>query len=176
MEYNLNRMQPYRRSSFLTAEGTIVDIEPTRIGNRRANGCMIFVSIEDMDGNIVNFIVTPSTYIVDFITLREGMKCTFYYRADEPAPLIYPPQYNAAVVAPDMGNNMFVSVGYFNNSLINEDQTLQLNMDSSVGVFTTNNQVFLGSPANHELVVMYETATRSIPAQTTPVRVIVLCD
>lgn len=176
MDFNINMLNPYRRTSFMSVEGTIVDIQPTRIGNRRANGCMMFVSVEDMDGNIINFIVTPSTYVLDFTTLREGMKCVFYYRADAPAPLIYPPQFNAAVIAPERQPGQFVSVGYFNAALINEDQTLQLNMDKSVSVMTTNNQMFLGSPANHNLVVVYDAATRSIPAQTTPKRVIVLCD
>lgn len=177
MDFNFNRMNSYRRSSnFIKAEGIIVDIQPARIGNRRANGCMMFVLIEDTNGNMINFIITPATFVVDYTTLSEGMNCTFFYRADAPAPLIYPPQFNAVVVAPKMDERQFVSVGYFNTSLINEDQSLQLNMDSSVSVLTTNNQVFLGSPANHNLVVIYQTSTRSIPAQTTPVKVIVLCD
>lgn len=175
MDFNNSMMNPYRRKSFNSVEGTIVDIEPTRIGNRRANGCMIFVSVEDTDGNMVNFIMTPNTYVVDFVTLHVGMKALFFYRADAPTPLIYPPQYNAVVIAPMMPGQM-VTVGYFNNSLVNEEQTLQLNMDKNVSILTTNNQVFMGSPANHNLVVVYETTTRSVPAQTTPVKIIVLCD
>ena len=61
-------------------------------------------------------------------------------------------------------------------ALVNEDQTLQLNMDGSVNVRTTNNQYFQGSPANHDLVVVYGSSTRSIPAQTTPELVVVLCE
>ena len=175
MDYNFDFRNPYQSMTFYSVEGTIVDMEPTRIGNRKADGCQMFVSIEDMDGNIVNFIVTPSTYVVDYTMLREGMKAVFYYRADAPAPLIYPPQYNAAVVVPDRRDGKFISVGYFNNSLMNEDRTLQLNMNNRVRVVTTNNQVFLGSPADHNLVVTYETTTRSIPAQTTPEKIVVLC-
>ena len=69
-----------------------------------------------------------------------------------------------------------MDVGFYNMSLVNESQTLQLNMDASVDVRTTNNQYFQGSPANHNLVVVYSSSTRSIPAQTTPMKVYVLCD
>lgn len=173
MEHNRTNLN--RRKSYYMVEGTIVEIEPTRMGRNRANGCIMFISVEDMEGNIVNFIVTPSTFVVDFTQLREGMRCLFYYRADAPAPMIYPPQFNASVVAP-LINGQFVSVGYFNNSLVNEEQSLQIHLDSSTSVLTTNNQIYMGSPAGHNLVVLYENSTRSIPAQTTPKKIIVLCE
>lgn len=177
MDFNFNNaMNPYNRATFYSVEGIIVNMEPARIGNRRTNGCRLFVTIENMDGNIINFIVTASTYVIDYATLQEGMQCTFYYRADAPAPLIYPPQYTAAVVDTQRKNGQFVSVGYFNASLVNENNTLRLNLDKSVKVMTTNNQIFLGNPANHNLVVFYETSTRSIPAQTTPTKITVLCN
>lgn len=168
-------MNSYRRNSFGAVTGIIVDMVPTRMGNRRADGCVIFTTVEDMDGNTVNFIISPSTFVVDWETLSVGMRCTFWYRTDAPTPLIYPPQYNAVVVAQEKNERM-VDVGYYNASMINEAQTLQLNIDGSVDIRTTNNQYFQGSPANHNLVVVYETSTRSIPAQTTPDEVIVLCE
>lgn len=175
MDYQFNGMNPYRRNSFGSIEGTIVDIVSARMGNVRANGCMLFVTVEDMDGNTVHFAMNPATYVVDFEALSVGMVCTFWYRMDAPMPLIYPPQYNAAVVARNKSGRM-IEVGYFSASLINEDQTLQLKVDGSVDVRTTNNQYFQGSPAAHNLVVIYESSTRSIPAQTTPKKIVVLCD
>lgn len=174
MDYNFG-MPPLKRGRFESVTGTIIDMVPTRVGNRRANGCMIFVTMEDMDGNTVNFMMTPATFVVDFETLSVGMNCTFWYAADAPVPLIYPPQYNA-VAAAQVKNGRFVNVGYYNTSMVNEDQTLQLNVDASVDIRTTNNQYFQGSPANHNLVVVYSSSTRSIPAQTTPEKVYVLCD
>ncbi|MCI5955222.1 MAG: hypothetical protein MRZ49_11735 [Lachnospiraceae bacterium] len=175
MDFNFNGRMPFRRNRFGSVTGTIVDMVPTRIGNRRANGCMIFVTLEDKDGNTVNFVMTPSTYVVDFETLSVGMMCTFWYAADAPMPLIYPPQYNAVVAAQEKNGRM-IDVSYYNMTMVNEEQTLQLNMDGSVDVRTTNNQYFQGSPANHNLVVIYDNSTRSIPAQTTPRLVVVLCD
>jgi len=164
-----------KRKRFGSVTGTIVDLVPARLGSRRANGCVLFVTLEDMDGNTVNFVLTPSTYVLDFDTLSVGMLCTFWYFMDMPMPLIYPPQYNAVVAAQEK-NGRNVNVGYYSNSLVNEDQTLQLNLDGTVDVRTTNNQYFQGSPENHNLVVVYGSSTRSIPAQTTPSRIVVLCD
>ncbi len=175
MDFCFDENMPLKRKRFGSVSGTIVELVPTRVGNRRADGCMLFVTVEDMDGNTVNFLVTPSTYVVDFETLAVGMQCTFWYSMEAPMPLIYPPQYNA-VVAAGQKNGRMVNVGYYDTSLVNEDQTLQLNLDGSVEVRTTNNQHFQGSPANHNLVVTYDNSTRSIPAQTTPLKIVVLCD
>lgn len=175
MDYNYNGRRAFLRSSYASVQGTIVELVPMKIGNRRADGCMIFATVEDADGNTVNFVISPATFVVDYTTLSVGMLCTFWYRTDAPVPLIYPPQYNAAVIAEEQNGRM-IDVGYYNNSLVNEAQTLQLNMDGSVDLRTTNNQYFQGNPANHNLVVIYETSTRSIPAQTTPRKVVVLCD
>ena len=175
MDFGFGDKMPFKRSRFGSVTGTIVEMVPARMGGRRANGCMIFATVEDSDGNTVTFILTPATYVVDFETLSVGMMCTFWYAADAPMPLIYPPQYSA-VAAAQVKNGRMVNVGYYGASLVNEDQTLQLNLDGSVDVRTTNNQYFQGSPANHILVVTYGSSTRSIPAQTTPFKVVVLCE
>ena len=175
MDFNGNMRNSFRRSSFGSVNGVIEELVPTRMGNRRYNPCILFATVEDVSGNIVNFVITPDTYVVDFTTLSVGMRCTFWYRADAPTPLIYPPQYNAVVVAQD-SEDEFVEVGYFNSALINEEQSLRLNIDGTVDVRTTNNQYFQGSPANNNLVVSYRTSTRSMPAQTTPTSVVVLCE
>ncbi len=174
MDYRYNFRNGYQRNSFGSIGGKIVDIMPYGIRNTNMETCMTMVTVEDEEQNITNFIVTPSTCVVDFVTLEVGMMCTFWYRLDAPAPLIYPPQYNAAVVA-QMQDDRSIEVSRFDEMLINETRTLQLNLGNADNVFTTNNQRFQGSPANRELVVIYDRTTRSIPAQTNPIKVIVLC-
>ena len=175
MDFVLGEGIPLKRKRFGSVTGTIVDLMPAGRGGSRSNGCVSFASVEDGSGNIVNFMITPSTCVVDFETLSVGMSCTFWYSMDAPAPLIYPPQYNAVAAAREKNGRM-VQVGYYNNALVNEDRTLQLNLDGSVEVRTTNNQYFQGNPSNHNLVVTYGSSTRSIPAQTTPFKIVVLCD
>lgn len=167
--------RPFGQKRFGSVTGTLVDLMPARTGRTRGDGCILFASLENEAGDIVNFMVTPSTYVVDFETLSVGMTCTFWYAMDAPVPLIYPPQYNAVAAAQEKNGRM-VSVGYFDTSLVNEDRTLQLHLDGSVDVRTTNNQYFQGAPSNHNLVVTYGSSTRSIPAQTTPYKIVVLCD
>ncbi len=163
-----------REKRYQGVQGIIVSMEPTQIGNRRADGCIQFVGLEDSDGNLVYFQVSPTTFVLDFVLLQEGMTVTMYYRTDEAVPLIYPPQYRAVVVVPQMSGQR-VDVDYYNHSLVNQDMTLQLNLDSNVEITTTNHQRFVGNPAGNDLVVVYSNSTRSIPAQTTPQRIIVLC-
>lgn len=175
MDFNYNNGGNNPRSPrFGWVSGTIVDIMPTRQGGRRANGCILFVTLETEDGETVNVILSPAAFVVDFETLSVGMNCTFWYLADAPMILIYPPQYNAVVAARDKNSRM-VDVSHYGQELVNQERTLQLKLDGSVDVRTTNNQYFQGSPADHDLVVIYETSTRSIPAQTTPKKIVVLC-
>lgn len=174
MDGMMNGEMAERRSRFGFVTGTIVEIVPSRIGNRRSDGCINFVMLEDAEGNSVNFMLTPSTYVVDFETLSVGMLCTFWYSMDAPMPLIYPPQYNA-VAAARVKNGRMINVDHYQVNMVNEERTLRLNLDGSVAVRTTNNQYFQGSPANHDLLVIYDNSTRSIPAQTTPKLIVVLC-
>lgn len=168
-------MRPCPKCYFAMVQGVIVDLMPGRMGNNQTNGCIIYATVEDANGNTVTFMITSSTFVVDWETLSVGDRCMFWYRVDAPAPLIYPPQY-AAVVAAKVKNRSMIDVSFYNAALVNAEQTLQLNMDGSVKLRTTNNQYFQGSPANHSLVVIYESSTRSIPAQTTPKQIFVLCD
>lgn len=174
MDFLRNGRPPVRRSRYGSVTGTIVDMMPAGAGNRRGDACLIFAAVEDRSGNTVNFLISPMTYVVDFETLSTGMSCTFWYDLEAPVPLIYPPQYNAVAAAGEKNSRM-VDVSHYDTRLINDNQTLQLNLDRSVKVRTTNNQYFQGSPANHDLVVVYESSTRSIPAQTTPKSIVVLC-
>ena len=164
-----------RGKQYGSITGTVVEMMPAANTGRGNKGCMMFVSVEDEEGNLTVFLVTPSTYVLDYVRITTGMKATFWYDVSAPVPLIFPPQYNAVVVAEEVpGRN--VEVGYFNNSLVNDGQTLKLNLDASTEVITVNNQTFIGSPARNNLVVVYDFSTRSIPAQTTPIKVVVLCN
>ena len=164
-----------RKKKYLQVQGTIVSIEPMNAGNGKADGCIMLVSVEDEEGALTIFKVNPNTYVVDFKTLQEGMEAIFFYLADSPVALVFPPQYDAIVVATQI-KGAFVEVSYFNNSLINENMLLQLKLNKNVKILNTNNPTYFGNPANHDLVIIFSTTTRSIPAQTTPLKIVVLCN
>jgi len=87
--------------------------------------------------------------------------------------MIYPPQYKAEVITVDKQEKN-VKVDLFDSELISADKSLKLNIFDSTEIVLENGQKFEGDIANRKLVVIYDKSTRSIPAQTTPVKVIVL--
>mgnify|MGYP000151733579 CR=1 FL=1 len=162
-------------TNFYSFHGTVTEISDFITGqNDNREGCYQFFTLENEVGQIVNFVVSPSTYFVDHEMVEVGDRVTGYYDGDAPAILIYPPQYQALVMAKD-NPNYNVKVAYFNNQLVSSDGQLQLNLSPTTQILLINGQRFSRYPANRDLVVYYGPTTRSIPAQTTPYRIIVLC-
>ena len=162
-------------TNFHSFHGTITEITDFITGqNGKDEGCTKLFTLANELGIIVNFVVSPSTYIVDHEMLVIGDRVTGYYDGDAPAILIYPPQFQALVMAKD-NSNYNIKVDYFNNQLVSSDGQLQLNLSPETERILTNGQFFSRYPGNRDLIVYYRFTTRSIPAQTTPYRIIVLC-
>ena len=135
--------------------------------------CQQQVTIRNSQG-VYNFIVDADTYIVGSIRLRPGMTVAAFYDGNVAVPLVYPPQYQAVIISRrSPGENIYA--GYFPEDLVTEDQSLALNIGTSTEVVTANGQTFQCSPGGHTLVVYYSSSTRSIPAQTTPRKIVVVC-
>ena len=165
-----NKMQ-----SFAAFSGTVTRIEDFSPGpNDASSGCNKLMSLENKDRGPVNFVISPNTYFVDHKVVEVGDEVTGFYDANAPAILIYPPQYPAIVMVKDT-DYQNVTVDYFNNQLINSDGNLKLNIAPSTEVILTNDQLFNRYPGNRNLIVIYGPTTKSIPAQTTPYKIIVLC-
>lgn len=126
------------------------------------------------DNGPVNLLLTPDTYVVNSMRLRVGMQITAFYDSSLPVPLIYPPQYRPVIITGHRANEM-VTVNWFDPELLAADASLQLNLASSTEVVSANGQPFTCSPGNHNLIVYYTSTTRSLPPQTTPRKIIVLC-
>jgi hypothetical protein len=137
-------------------------------------GCYKIFTVENNQGATVNFVVSPSTYFVDNEMIVVGDGITGYYDGDAPAILIYPPQYPALVIVKD-NPNQSIKVSYFNQDLLSSDGQLKLNLSPNTLVVLTNGQQFTRYPGNRDLIVSYQFTTRSIPPQTTPSKIVVLC-
>ena len=160
--------------SFGSFSGIITRIDDFRTGTGEAIGCYKLMTVENRDGGIVNFVISPSTYFVDHTMMEVGYYVIGFYDANAPVPLIYPPQYQAIVMARLIrGQN--VKVDYFDNLLVSSDGTLKLNITPFTEIILENGQAFTANPANHVLIVVYGPTTRSIPAQTMPYKIIVKC-
>jgi hypothetical protein len=137
-------------------------------------GCYKMITIKGEDESIINFIVAPNTYFVNHSVVYVGDKVTGYINSLAPVPLIYPPQYRALVMVKNtQGEN--VKVDLFDSDLVSSDGTLKLNLAQCTQILLRNDQPFTGDITNRNLLVIYGPSTKSIPAQTTPYKIIVLC-
>jgi hypothetical protein len=143
-------------------------------GNEELAGCFKLMSVENEDGTIVNFVVEPTTYFVEHVMVQVGDRVIGFYDANAPALLIYPPQFRAIVMAKDIPYYN-VKVDYFDSQLVSGDGQLKLNIAPGTQIILQNDQVFTRIPVNRYLIVLYGASTKSIPAQTTPYKIIVMC-
>ena len=152
----------------------LVPVTGMIISITRGNDCCSQMISLQAEGGIVNFIVDPETVVVDSRQLRTGMRETAFYDSSLPVPLIFPPQYIAQLIAA-AGRNEMVELNFFDRNLLAQDRSLQLNIGRNTMVETINGQRFTCSPGNRFLLVYYSVTTRSIPPQTTPRKIVVLC-
>lgn len=136
--------------------------------------CSQMVSVRNDEG-ITNFIISMDTKIVDNVRLRRGMRIAAFYDMTLPTPRIYPPQYQAELVTV-LRSGQSVMLNYFDDDLVSSDNALRLNIGPMTNIVTANGQRFTCSPQNMELLVYYTTTTLSIPAMTTPQKIIVMCN
>lgn len=155
-------------NSFTPVNGIIQSIRPH--GN---DCCRQTAAIRNANG-ITNMIITPDTYVINQVTLRPGMAVTAFYDSNAPAPLIFPPQFNASIIG-RRNPNETIAVNFFNRNLTASDNSLQLNISPFTQIITSNGQLYSCSVANQQLIVFYSETTRSLPPQTTPRRIIVMC-
>jgi len=161
--------------NFLFYRGIVTDINDFITGqNGESEGCYKQMTIEDGHGGIVNFIISPTTYFVNQAIVSIGDAIVGYYDGNAPVPLIYPPQYRAIIMVKER-NDQNVKVDYFNNQLLSSDGQLRLNLSPYTPIILRNGQPFSKNIRNRNLIVVYGPVTKSIPAQTTPYRIIVWC-
>ncbi|WP_153733417.1 stalk domain-containing protein [Sporosarcina obsidiansis] len=123
--------------------------------------------------------VTKDTLIFDNtgkqVELKKGDKVVGYTDADKPMIMIYPPQYSPDVVIVETEKMGSVAVGNFDEELLNKDLKLQLHVDEKTDLSSVSGKnVKVEDLADKDLLVFYTVTTRSIPAQTTPEKVVVL--
>ena len=154
-------------TSLVPITGVIMNI------TRGNDCCSQMVSLRTENG-IVKFAVDMDTVIIDSRQLRQGMRVAAFYDGNLPVPLIFPPQYRAQIVTV-LGRNEQVMLNYFDENLTATDGSLQLNVGPGTVIKTINGQNITCNLGEHILLVYYTVTTRSIPPQTTPRRIIVLC-
>lgn len=167
-EHKINKKGMYMRySEYRSVTGTIRSIQSG------TSCCVTTLNLRN-DRENVNFVVTGDTKIIDSVQLRKGMRVIAFYDGSLPAPAIYPPQFHAELIA-SLRQNQEAQMNFFDNTLTAIDNSLKLNLSPRTKIETLNGQPFRCSPRNQELLVFYTATTFSIPPQTTPQRIIVMC-
>lgn len=142
------------------------------------------VEIANENGGLL-FALSPTTTLVNrengslmtMDQLEKDMEVMVVYPADTPVGMSLPPyvgNIQAVVVNPTKGS---ISIGTFDEELINVKDKVQLHIDKTTNILTT-----LGTKSildakdivGKNAIVFYDAATKSIPAQTTPSFVLLL--
>lgn len=153
--------------SFNKVEGVIKQIRDNEFDNS-----IKYFDIEIFDDVYAVFVISENTYVVDK-DLKVGDKVEGFYDSTRPMIAIYPPQYTIEVLKKQTNEgNTFV--GVFNKDYVDTNNSLKLNIDKSVQIVDLDNKTYRGSLIDKKLAVFYTVSTRSIPAQTTPIKIVLL--
>ncbi|KGK87265.1 hypothetical protein DP68_11565 [Clostridium sp. HMP27] len=166
MSSEVKEEKQYNFKSFTGTVKTVTDFQG-------AKKDLKYVLVEDAEGREANIIVSKDTYIVNNENIGVGSVITGFYDADKPMIMIYPPQYNAEVVAV-FNKDQNIKVDSFDKNLISSDKYFKLNISNDTKIITQDGKPFKGKLKNKKLVVIYSISTKSIPAQANPIQIIVL--
>lgn len=133
-----------------------------------------YISLESSSGEPANIVVDKTTYVFDNETISVGSEITVYYDANAFMIMIYPPQYKAEVIVIE-NDSRNVRVDLFDDELVSADGLLKLmNISEVKNIVNEDGTDYKGELTDKVLAVVYTTSTKSIPAQTTPEKIVVL--
>ncbi len=170
MTEEASRTESVREARYLSFTGTV-----TEIRDRENPANSKFVSLESKTGQPANVIVSDHTYIFEDADIKVGSLITIYYDATKPMILIYPPQYSAEVIVVE-NQERNVKFDIFDGNLVSSDNFLRLKLDEVTKIISLDGKPYTGTLEKQKLIVVYGVATKSIPAQTRPDKIIVLSE
>ncbi len=132
------------------------------------------VLVESWSGEPSYIIISKDTFVTDMEKLAKGASITAFYDANAPMIMIYPPQYSALIVAISDKAYSNAVIDRFDNELISSDKNLKLNVSLDTVIVTQNGEKFEGELSGRKLLVVYDFIAKSLPAQTSPLKIVVL--
>lgn len=157
---------------YLSFTGTITEVRDKSI----------LVQDKANEDNSIVFNISDDVFLLDDSTkkaieigsFKVGQVITAYYPENTPMALSLPPIMTPQVIVVNSSEQVgFVHVAVFDQTLTSSDGKLKINLGAGMTIVDRAGQP-VTSLANKALVVFYTASTRSIPAQTTPEKVIVL--
>ncbi|KOY80606.1 copper amine oxidase N-terminal domain-containing protein [Lysinibacillus macroides] len=133
-----------------------------------------------VDGDNTNIVITNKDSLVfdnmgKEVKLQKGDKVSAYSYAKKPMLAIYPPQYNPEVIIVETEEMGTVEVDFFNNELVDTENYVKLTIGPDTKLQSASGKAVKAEDlAEQHLVAFYTVATMSIPAHTSPSKVVVL--
>lgn len=156
--------------SFVPFRGTVMYIREGEFDTG-----LKYVFVEREDGKTAYLVVSEKTYFATDNELVEGATVTGYFDENLPIIMIYPPQYSAVVIVVEPLEGS-IKVDRFDENLLSLDKMLELNVGDETEVMLQDGTTVAGELEGRNLVVFYEMATDSIPALTTPEKIVILSE
>ncbi|MCI1591121.1 copper amine oxidase N-terminal domain-containing protein [Heyndrickxia oleronia] len=164
-------------SDYISGTGVITEI--------KQDGNSLSIVVENPENSLITiFPITKDVLLVDNGTtnelnknqLKKGTKVTAYYDKHKPMLMIYPPTITPELLVVHSDKDMgMVKVAKFNQQLVSLDGQLKLNLSNDTILLNkTGEKINKKDLYGKDLVVFYSIATKSIPAQTTPKKIIAL--
>ena len=165
-------------TNFIKASGIITNVET------KEDITTLTVETTGKEPQITFYNVTNETMVyssgstkkMDKTVFQKGQQIDAYYDKDKPMIMIYPAQISPElVVIHDDKTFGSVKVGKFDEELRSLDNELNLKVDNKTILENTKGEKIERQDLNgKELIVFYTMATKSIPAQTTPTKIVAI--
>ena len=143
---------------------------------------MIRVTIEDTDGNPAVLVLNEDVVFPFDEEFDVGDTITGWYKTNAPMIMIWPPQYNIAVLAAGAPEGSNIKVDRFTewtdhegNYMLSQDKMFAFTTDDETEIVLANGDDFInGDLEGRKIIVIYGISTRSIPEMATASKLIVL--
>ena len=161
-------------SRYASISGIVTALATQPADQAAYSPCALTLTVRDFYSNQNTVILEPTTYVLNQAPIRQGDMIIVFYDTQMPMPLIYPPRYRAiAVVKPAYAQSAYLDV--FDKDQLSSDGMLKLELSGLTETRTQNGQIYEGTLTDRLLLVLFGSATRSIPAQTTAESITVFC-
>ena len=172
---------PVETASYISVDVTVVKTDSDVDGIIKTT---TDVNNKDDQNNTVNLKITDDTLVYDNLgnkkalsDLTDGSKITVFTGSYEPTPLILPVQYTANVIIINGDKEGNVNVDTYladEEGYTNAANNLNIAAADDTKIVDKNEKEYKGDLDKNDLIVFYGVSTKSIPAQTTPTKVVVL--
>ena len=172
---------PVETASYISVDVTVVKTDSDVDGIIKTT---TDVNNKDDQNNTVNLKITDDTLVYDNLgnkkalsDLTDGSKITVFTGSYEPTPLILPVQYTANVIIINGDQEGNVNIDTYladEEGYTNAENTLKIATADDTKIVDKDEKEYKGDINKNDLIVFYDVSTKSIPAQTTPTKVVVL--